>query len=130
MSLILITMNKITNYIPQYVNVCLFAVDFAIYYKNKNTATIKQELQHFTKQLQNWSKSTCLQFSKCKTKMMFFTKLTRRVIKFVIKINIKRIDYVTSIKFLEMTLVLHLIWKQHLEHLKRECYKRLTLLNA
>lgn len=126
-TLFLIAVNNITNFLPDRVYACLFADDLAIYYKGKNINTITLKIQNTLLNLEEWSKITGFKFSTLKTKAMLFTR-KRNLNRPTLKLYQQNIEYVDKLKFLGVTLDNKLNWSHHIVNLKKECFQRLNIL--
>lgn len=129
-TLFLIAMNKIVNFIPRMTKVAIFADDLVIFQKGKNITTLKAQLQNTINNLQKWSQSTGFNFSVPKTKAMHFCKLRKPHTDPILKLKGTNITYVNSIKFLGLILDKKLTWLPHLLNLKTECNRKLNIIKA
>lgn len=129
-TLFIIAINDIFSGISQPVSCTLYADDVVMYCRGKEQNTTCDILQAAISQLEHWSNNSGFNFSPSKTKVVRFTRKNNSPIPNTLKMKGSNLQVVQQYKYLGVIFDERLNWKQHIEHLKAGCMKRLNLLKS
>ena len=129
-TLFLLAINDILDYIPSPTRTTIFADDVTIFITGKNLKSSEELMQRTLNSLTKYSASTGFQFSTTKTKAIVFE--TGRKTNDIPQLYIGEdtINVVTNIKILGLTFDKKLTWALHIENIKKQCTQRLNILKA
>ena len=113
----------------QGVHYSLYADDAAFWLVTPSLAAGLRTMQQVLDELAQWSHLSGLLFSPNKTKAMIFTN-SRKPMPHPLSLNGQEIDYVTSHKFLGLTLDKRLTWQKHISNLIDKCQSDIRLLQT
>lgn len=128
-TLFLVSINDVVNYIARPIKIGLYADDIVIYSKSNNLHTTKLLIQDAIYNLQKWTRTTGFSFSAEKTKCVIFSR-KQHIPNIDITLNGTPIEVTNKIKFLGVILDNKLEWKYHIENLIQSCHKRMNVIKA
>lgn len=123
-----IMINDLFDKCPKNVSNSLYADDGALWASGPDLPQLTTTIQEALLALEEWSHSWGLQLSPSKTKAMMFTG-KRKVPKTVLLLHQSQIEFVSSYKFLGLTIDRKLSWAPHITRLKETCQADLRLLS-
>ena len=126
--LFIIAMDTIKDKLPNEVLKTAFADDLSLTVKSRTVEGAKQKMQRVLQQLEKWSNETGFRFSTEKTKVINFCRRKKQNFKTGLTLYKKKIEDVDSHRFLGVIIDRKLCWVSHLTELKKDCYKKLTML--
>lgn len=128
-TLFLISINDAPTILSPPVECLIFADDITIFCAGKHIAATEELLQDSLNNLQSWSNQSGLKFSPSKTVSICFNR-SHMTPKLNLTLNQKAIENVESMKLLGLTFDNKLSWKKHIETLKDNCTKRLSIIKS
>ncbi|KAJ8915512.1 hypothetical protein NQ315_012393 [Exocentrus adspersus] len=128
-TLFILAMKDICKTTRSPVKYALYADDLILYCAGKNTGTTCRLLQNSVNDLSQWSKVTGFNFSASKSKIMKFSRNRNNVEPHVTLNNIP-LQIVPYHKILGLTFDSRLVWKQHIQEVKKSCWNRINILKA
>lgn len=128
-TLFLVAINDITEYIKPPVRVRVYADDLVLISRGKNMKTIQRNLQLCLNAIETWSKNSGFKFSTHKSKCLLFSKQADEENP-ILSLHNKNIRYEPNIKFLGMTFDQKLTWGAHIKNLKQTCQNGINLLKT
>ena len=128
-----ISINTILDDLPPGIKGSLYADDLVIYHTSKRIQTSARTLQNAIKKLEEWTFKTGLKFSPTKSEVVHFWRniiggKTRDY--YPLKIYDEEIPRRETVKFLGMTLDRSLSWIPHIDTLKAETMRSLSILRV
>lgn len=129
-TLFLVAMDSVAETIRKPVNMSLFADDLLIYCSGKNVDTIQGIIQNTISRMETWGNQNGFTFSTEKTKVMLFTRRTTPQTVAPLQLNGTILAAVNQHRFLGLIFDTRLTWKSHIEHLRADCSRRLSILKV
>lgn len=129
-TLFLKAINKITSHIKYPCKSLLYADDLVIYCRGNDIDTIQSHLQNVITEIQQWTDTTGFNFSPTKTKMIHFCKQRKTHPHPKLTIENQTIPRVRKIKFLGLIFDEKLTWKDHINELRTDCFRRLNIMKS
>jgi ribonuclease HI len=124
-----LVINDMFTNCPPTLSYSLYADDGAFWTRTSDLAGGLRDVQQALDELNLWSHTSGLQFSPSKTKAMLFTYSTKKY-PHPPSLNGEPVDFVSSYKFLGMTLDRRLTWNLHIKKLTDRCQADLRLLRV
>ena len=129
-TLFLIKINSIVNVVNPRFDRSLFVDDFSISCSSQHMPFIETILQNCINRIEKWADENGFRFSKTKTVCVHFCNKRSLHLDPQIKINDATIPVVQQAKFLGLILDNKLNFKAHIDYVRKNCHKALTLLKV
>ena len=131
-TLFLIAINTILDFIPNYVQKSLFVDDCRISLKAKKLdQNTNDQLQSVLNNLQTWTSRTGFKFAKGKSEILICTrKIPKMLPKIELILDNTKLKTVTEKRFLGVLFDWRMTWEPHINSLKDDCVRSLRLLKT
>lgn len=129
-TLFLVAMNSLKEFIPTGVKKIKFADDFAAYISGSSLLEIQRTLQTTLQCLENWCDKTGFRFSVNKTKIIHFCRKTSCTSDVTLTLHGKSIEVVDNHKFLGMIFDKKLNWNCHLKQAKAKSMAAVRIIRT
>lgn len=116
--------------VPETPNIVLYADDTNVFFHGTNPEIVVRKANMWLKELHLWLLTNDIALNTDKTKYILFRSCNKPMIpNVVLSIAGKKIERVTSVKFLGVTFNEHLSWTQHINNLRISLSKTIGMLN-
>ena len=130
-TLFLIAINTITDFIPTAMQMSLFVDDCRFSIRTPTLGTnIKNQLQNILNNLQTWTSQTGFKFAEGKSEIFICTRKIGDQPKMELTLDNKKLKVITEKKFLGVWFDWRMSWTTHLQYLKDKCIRDLRLLKT
>ena len=129
-TLFIIAINDIIEYIPEDITKSLYVDDLVIYYAATNTNHIERKLQLTINKIASWAKHNGYKLSIDKTVAVHFHRMRGLPYEPNFNLNNNRIIFEKSTKFLGMILDQRLRWAEHINYIKDKAMQKLNILKC
>lgn len=124
-----VALNSIADTVISPVKMSVYADDIVIYCRGSNISTATQLLQDTIERMEKWADTTGFSFSPEKTKCMVFSRRNRPA-----TLNLKLLnaplEQVKEYTFLGVLFDARLSWLPHINKLRAECLRRISILRV
>ena len=123
-----VKLNGIVKSILPGVECSLYVDDFVIIYRSPSVQTIERQLQLCIDSIRNWTIKNGFTISPNKTVAMHFCNRRKCPGDPVLKLGSTQIRFVKEFKFLGIIWDIKLTFKNHIEYLRKRCFKVLNII--